>query len=305
MQTNYKYFKFIEGRYFRLDEESYKFQILNDDNLWEDSYDVESLYEEPAIKYQEITDIEIINKLKTFKTLKEFEANNITISDYETRFPISNQKYFDNLNNDGKQEYLNLYLLYYNLLYKYLIPKLNLKQYDNMLLNSDNIFYQVPLENMDLYQRIGSSYLKYFYLRNNIYIERLTKEELEFLKKKLLSNNTELDKETIVFIENTYQKVMLETPNNIVNISYGPDSYNFYKPSNNIIIGVRFDNYYKKENESDSEWNDKYNDRIYELEIVTKFLAKRLEDFKVPCSIIIYNDFSINKLIKDNSKSIS
>ena len=43
MQTNYKYFKFIEGRYFRLNEESYKFQILNDDNLWEDNYDVESV----------------------------------------------------------------------------------------------------------------------------------------------------------------------------------------------------------------------------------------------------------------------
>ena len=67
MQTNYKYFKFIEGRYFRLDEENYKFQILNDDNLWEDSYDVESLYVDPAVKYQEITDIETITKLKNIK----------------------------------------------------------------------------------------------------------------------------------------------------------------------------------------------------------------------------------------------
>ena len=300
MQTTYKYFKFIEGRYFRLDEENYKFQILNDDNLWEDSYDVESLYVDPAVKYQEITDIETITKLKKYKTLKEVEANNITISDYETRFPNSNQEYFNNLSNEAKQEYLNLYLLYYNLLYKYLIPKLNLIQYDNMLVNSNNIFYQVPLENMDLYQRLGSNYLKYFYLRNNLYIEKLTKEELEFLKKKLLNNNNELDQETITFIENTYQKVMLEDINNVTNINYGPDSYDFYKPSNNIIIGVRFDNYYKEENESDMKWNDKYNDRLYELEIITKFLAKKLEDFLVPCSIIIYNDFRVKKLSKND-----
>ena len=300
MQTNYKYFKFIEGRYFRLDEESYNFQILNDNNLWEDSYDVESLYEDPAVKYQEITDLEIISKLKSFKTLKEFEANNITILDYETRFPSFNQEYFNNLNNESKQEYLKLYLLYYNLLYKYLIPKLNLKHYDNMLLNSDNIFYQVPLENMDLYQRIGSNYLKYFYLRNNIYIERLSKEELDFLKKKLLSNNNELDNETTTFIKNTYQKVILEDANDVKNINYGPDSCDFYKPSNNIIIGVRFDNYYKESNESNSESGSKYNDRIYELEIITKFLAKHLEDFEVPCSVIIYNEFNINKLFHDN-----
>ncbi len=285
MQTNYKYFKFIEGRYFRLNEESYKFQILNDDNLWEDNYDVESLYEDPAIKYQEITDRETINKLKSIKTLKEFEANNITILDYETRLPNSNQEYFNNLSNVSKQEYLNLYLLYYNLLYKYLIPKLNLKQYDNMLLNSDNIFYQVSLENMDLYQRIGSNYLKYFYLRNNLYIERLTKEELDFLKKKLLSNNNELDQETTTFIENTYQKVMLENTKDITNINYGPDNYSFYKPSNNIIIGVRVDDLSKE---------------TIELEAIVNFYTKKLKEFKIPCSIIIYNGFSINKLSNDN-----
>ncbi len=300
METDYKYFKFIEGRYFRLDEENDKFQILNDDNLWEDSYDVESLYDDPAIKYIEITDQDTINKLKIIKTVREFEISNLTIDDYETRFPNSNQEYFNNLSNESKQEYIKLYLLYYDLLYKYLIPKLNLKQYDNMLLNSDNVFYQVPFDNMDLYQRLSSNYLKYFYLRNNIYIERLTKEELGFLKKKLLANNNELDQETITFIENTYQKVMLENTEDVFDINYGPEGYNFYEPSNNIIIGVRFGNYYKDSTETESEWNKKYNDKLYELELIIKFLAKKLDDFIVPCSIIIYNNFSIKKLSKND-----
>ena len=107
------------------------------------------------------------------------------------------------------------------------------------------------------------------------------------------SENVNLDQETITFIENTYRKVMLESDSNI-NINYGPDSISFYKPSNNIIIGVRFDDYYQVE-ETEEEWDRRYNDRLYELDLITKFLNRKLESFKVPCSVIIYNDFSVNK----------
>ena len=305
MQTKYKYFKFNEGRYFRLDESKYTFQILNDDNLWQDSDNAERLYDDAATKYEEITDIETIKKLENIKTINE-STNKVTISDYETRTPNSNSNYFNSLSEPEKAKYLDLYLLYYDLLYKYLISKLELQKYDDMLLNSQNIFYQVAIENMDLYQKIGSKYLKYFYLRNNLYIERLSKEELDFLNKKLVNNNHDLDNETLTFINNTYQKVILENyQGEVYNINYGPDSLSFYKPNNALIIGVRFDNYYKSPLESDDEWNNKYNDRLYELEIIMKILSRKLEKFETLGYVIEYNDFSIKNLNSNEEKTIN
>ena len=152
--------------------------------------------------------------------------NRIDIQLYETRNPNSNFKFFDNLSDIGKEQYLKLYLKYSDLLYKYMIKKLELQRFDNLLLNSPCKFKKIKENDMDLYQKLGSKHLKYFYIRNNLYIERLSNEELNDL-----INLTMDDLDSHDFIEKTYFKVLLEDPdpNSKLITIYGPDNKEFIK----------------------------------------------------------------------------
>ncbi len=228
----------------------------------------------------------------------------IKINDYLTKAPYSNNlEYFLDLNDNQKENYLNLYQLYSNLLYEYLIDKLKLNVYDKMMVDARNHFEMVKLENMDFYQYLAKDYLKYFYIRNNLYIERLDIEELAFLKKKYESKDYKLDQDTIKFIRKTYPKVIAEklTDSNI-KVNYGPDNYQFYQDSKALIIGVRFDEYYLQNGETEEEWDKKYDNREMELDTITYCLKKSLENFEVKGSVVRYNDFSVKKLFNSNEE---
>ena len=65
MKIKYKYYKIQDGRYFRIDESYHYFQILNDDNLWENSNLIARVFYDVDTDYYEITDIETIYKLES------------------------------------------------------------------------------------------------------------------------------------------------------------------------------------------------------------------------------------------------
>ncbi len=229
--------------------------------------------------------------------MEQFE--NITIQNFETRIPNNNQKYFDSLKEEEKKDYLSLYITYSDLLYKYLLEKLNLKKYDDMIINADNHFQIVNVKNMDIYQYLSIKYLKYIYIRNNLYIERLTNEEMEYLKLKNKNHDLELDNDAKNFISNTYLKVISEQiDSKVVNINYGPDNLRFYKPNNALIIAIRFDDYYKEPNETSEKWEAKYNDKLLELDMIKFCLISNLKKSDIKSEVIKYNDFSVKKLFK-------
>ena len=77
---------------------------------------------------------------------------------------------------------------------KYLIKTIRLDQYDESLKNSNLSFVNI-IENQDVYQLMNSSLLNYFYIRNNIYLDKLTNDELNFLKQQLTSLNYNINEE--------------------------------------------------------------------------------------------------------------
>ena len=105
----------------------------------------------------------------------------ITISEYNNRFPKLNEKYFDSLSDDEKRVYLNRTEVYHNALLDMLIKTLNLEKIENSLDNSSNEFKPVDDEQKDMYQNLANDKLKYIYLRNNLYIERLSESQLQVL----------------------------------------------------------------------------------------------------------------------------
>lgn len=70
---NYRYFKFIGGKYFRtIDEES--FQVINQNNCWENDDMIYFLYNDVGVQYEEITDAETLHQLMN---IPEIEAGEI------------------------------------------------------------------------------------------------------------------------------------------------------------------------------------------------------------------------------------
>lgn len=204
-------------------------------------------------------------------------------------------EYYKSLNNIEKERYLKLYSIYSNFLIQFFIKRYNLKEYDNMLINHSTSFPIVYMDKMDIYQYTASKWLKYIYIRNNIHIERLSKNEIEYLEKQLSNRNYKLDKETEEFIENTFLNIIIEKNNNQI-INFGPDNLKFFKPANSIIIGIRYDNLLSKDNESDKEWLIKERDRNKFIFAVKTILEYELKNkITLPVSVIQYNDFSTIK----------
>ena len=96
--------------------------------------------------------------------------------------------------------YIIVYNVYSNLLIQFLIKKYHLLDVDKELEKRKNLFPEVPDLEKDLYQHLAIGYLKYYYLRNNIYIERLNKEELNYLFSIYKSEDLSLNDENEKFI---------------------------------------------------------------------------------------------------------
>ncbi len=197
-----------------------------------------------------------------------------------------------NIKSDEEMKnYLLIYSVYNKLLVEFLIEKYYLKEVDKELEKRKDSFPEVTSSEKDLYQSLSEGYLKYFYLRNNIHIERLTNEQLNYLFSIYQSNNLELTPQNRQFIGDTYLKVILENPTEKgININYGPDNIKYYKPSNSIIVGVRYNQFQNLS--SDENTFSSLEDKLH---ILTNFLEYRIKkESDIPFNIIEYNEYSIN-----------
>ena len=222
------------------------------------------------------------------------DFNRIEERDLETIYP-STGIIFNRLDEEKKSKYILLYNIYRELFTQYIINKLQLHTYDEKLLKSGLDFAIIDEEDMDIYQFFSCELLKYIYVRNNVYIERLTKKEMEFLETKIKSGNTSLDEETIRFIEETYKKLIFEDIYNDGGdgiISYGLDNSSYFASNDSLIIGIRYDQF--ADNGLDDEEWDKLNDeqRVF-LYLMIKQMNTDFEGkLQVPISVIEYDDIS-------------
>lgn len=190
--------------------------------------------------------------------------------------------------------YLAIYNVYNNLLIQFLIKKFHLLEVDRELEKRSDSFPEVPSSEKDFYQHLSEGYLKYFYLRNNIYVERLTKEQLNYLFSIYQSGNFDLTPQNEQFISDTYLKIILENPDEKgVNINYGPDNLKYYKPSNSIIIGVRYNQFNNILN--DEHTFDSFASSEGQISILSNFLEYKVkQETDIPFSVIKYDDYSVN-----------
>jgi hypothetical protein len=146
----------------------------------------------------------------------------INLENYEKQFPfILNQKLMQEKGlwiEKPSQRYFDLTNKYKRLLERSLIKCLPLEQIDSNMEKSDLGFVPVETPAMDFYQATSGMGLNYIYLRNNIYIEKLSEKDLALLE----SLNSEEDEEQ--FVKRTLKDVIYPYTVEKQVLFYGPEN---------------------------------------------------------------------------------
>lgn len=110
---------------------------------------------------------------------------------------------------DITDEYIKMQMLYRYLSCIFLFAHINLYRLDRRIYDQGYTINRNP----EFYQKYGSVGMKFFYLRSNVYIERLDEEEYGILNKCLYEqDNASNWIQTIKMVEKTYLKVLATNP---------------------------------------------------------------------------------------------
>lgn len=217
------------------------------------------------------------------------ELKKITKNELKTAWP-NNSKATIN------EQYLTEYSVYRKWFSEYMIKNLNLEEYDTKLKNSGLNFGEVKEENMDIYQYFSSEKLRYFYLRNNIYPEKLNEEETKFLQERIEKGQLDLDTVAEEMIRRTYKTVIKETigqNDGEYFVLFGPDSSTFLASNEALVIGMRYDEF-ADTNLSDEEWDKQHDEQIvYLADLLADMTEQMTKKLGITVPIIMYNDFSV------------
>lgn len=121
------------------------------------------------------------------------------------------------IDNNDCSLYNAIQKIYLKGLEKYLLDKVDLKKYDNMLENSECEILSLPDEKKSYYQQISTLNFKYIFIRNNMYVEKLSSEVLNFFIDKINKNDFSIDNQVEDIIEHTYKQVISK---NFINGKY-------------------------------------------------------------------------------------
>ena len=144
--------------------------------------------------------------------------------------------------NSNQSKYDLVVNIYKYILEYYINSKINLSKYDNLIKNSD-LFIGVNTKYKSLNYYLN---LEYIFLINNLFIEKLSIEDINLLIDKFDKNN--ISNELINIVERTYKDVIYDNyikgqyQNIICNVCYGPPAP-FNLVNNNVLV---FKIYYGK-----------------------------------------------------------
>lgn len=217
---------------------------------------------------------------------------------YDTRFPKYDNINLDEFNESEVEAYLALYSCYLSLFEKYLNKRLELFKIDQEFSKSLLSFEKVKEDDKDFYQAIASDELNYLYIRNNLYIERLTENELKYLGSKFDSSEEDINQIDFEFIESTFKKVIFENAieNGQMLLNFGPENGRFEALNNALIIGFRYDilaNHRNNQADKAFEIGGKQSEFV-EIKL-TNLEKKTNEDLLIEGHVFIYDDFSTKK----------
>lgn len=125
--------------------------------------------------------------------------------------------------NEKYDNYIYIENLYKYLFECYLLTKVNIKKYDDEILNS-NLYFGIPHPTKEQLINGLNEYFKfnYIYVLNNFFIEKLSIDDLNKLKEALKVPNLKPTKELLEIVSRTYKEVI---KNNYTSNGYSEQKY--------------------------------------------------------------------------------
>lgn len=199
-------------------------------------------------------------------------------------------------NDELTDRYYILVKNYKILLDKYLMNKLPLKDMDNEIINSGLSFIPVEKEKMDFYQKFSAMKLKYLYLRNNLYVYKLSNSEIDTLVNLTDNQLAKPSAKLMELIDDTYRMVIDAKPygddvSDVYMKCYGIDDNDYWLKSDELVIGLRYDEFADNGLGDGDEWVDNYNNQL-------EFLGNLMKNIENKCCDIL--GFKVNILYYDD-----
>lgn len=186
------------------------------------------------------------------------------------------------------QRYFALTNKYKRLLENYLLKYLPLEQIDTNMRKDDLGFVPIKTPDMDFYQATSGMGLNYIYLRNNLYIEKLSEEALAALES--MKNEAEAE----LFIKQTLKDVVYPYNEDNHILFYGPENGNFLVDSASIVIGIRHNEFdVELEDEEFKENLLEKQNIIAQVSLVVSICG--IKALGLPVLMLQYNEFSVSK----------
>ncbi len=201
--------------------------------------------------------------------------------------------------NELNDNYFKCLFIYKKILNKYLCEKLNLKEYDNLIKNHPLKFIPNSTNNYDIYQYTSNVGMEYIYIRNNLFIERLDKSQIDTLVADY--DNSNISKNSLVIVQNTYQDIikMYKDKPDFINLSYGPFSPDYFAKNKSIVIGVNV-NLFNFNGLTAIECRNKFSSQMLEIgEIIEKMNVELKDKLDIPIKVIRYDENSIMPIKKN------
>lgn len=113
---------------------------------------------------------------------------------------------------DGQftKKYFEIQRIYKKVFEEYISDILSLKKYDELITNNELKFGMCPEERKDYYQKSSTLNLNYFYIKNNIHIEKLELEDLD-----TIDFNSDNEEVILEIVKRTYKDIIkIDTLNN-------------------------------------------------------------------------------------------
>lgn len=171
---------------------------------------------------------------------------------------------------DKFREYENIYKKYFE---EFLLSKVDLVNYDSLISQSEFGFGELKNKvklrsNLDEFLN-----LKYFYILNSFYVEKLSQSELSVL----LSNNKN---DIVSLVERTYKNIITKSSDNggerfMLNYTYSTSLSN-YSYNNELVIAIYYGVNKYKYNDKEKYLNN-YSKQIEFLKNMAKTIS---DDFK-------------------------
>ena len=137
------------------------------------------------------------------------------------------------------EKYMYMQALYRKVFESWFLESTSLREYNNLLANSELGFGAVPEKRQEFYQLYSTMDLPFVYLCSNIPIERLEKVDLALLQAAIESGKSDVTPELMEMVKRTYSDVMMAFPDMdddvLCGYGYGGD----ISPNRSIVLEIR------------------------------------------------------------------